>query len=496
VAELIADLVLQARLGVLRSSLSTVERALIDLEDARNANASIGRGDELVRGLVDSIESATGKLRTRVEGEQASLKKDVGEVLRALEDASNVAQASIEEQPIPRLLVLQQTSVGDNLLDDVRERLEELRTIETTLAAVRAAAPDPGEALLREAWDAYALLAVECGKLFGEYVDLVRGVLLRDAGLDHDLCRIADELVRLWGSFKDYTWQAFTIPASRERRDMSSARLIRIGFPEWSVWVLPLTAHEFGHVFAARHDKMPGVVADCVVGDRATPADVRSWVADAFATGVMGPPYVWAMMLLRADPLCAPDRSRMNVMLLMLRKLGEGKPTNYDDVVGVLEGVWAAAERQAGDVAASADVDDLLSHVVEQVALRIPKPFVPTDWERALELVDRLEDAATPIGDLVSDLSLKDLRLVLAAAWHARTRLGSDGPEPGDDHMAWVDRQRDQLASLAERTRLACIELIERAAGQGGGRAGGARAVDTRTSTGDKGDAEAKAVGS
>jgi hypothetical protein len=61
--------------------------------------------------------------------------------------------------------------------------------------------------------------------------------------------------------------------------------------------------------------------------------------------------------------------------------------------------------------------------------------------------------------------------------------------------MAWVDRQHDALAALAERTRLACIELIDRGSGgHGGARAAGARAVDQRPTEGGKETSAPKAV--
>jgi hypothetical protein len=259
--------------------------------------------------------------------------------------------------------------------------------------------------------------------------------------------------------------------------------------------VLPLTAHEFGHVFAARHDKMPAVVQECTAGGRVTDVEVRSWVADAFATGVMGPPYVWAMLLLRADPTNPIDRNRMAVMLKMLRKLGDGSAANYEQVVSELEGVWTSAGLQAGGEAGGADVDDLTTLVVDRVAARIAKPFGPTDWERALEIVEPLENVDGTIATIVDGLLLKDLRLVMAAAWHARTRLGKLAPEPDDEQMAWVDRQHDALAALAERTRLACVELIDRGTGgRAGARSGGARAVDQRPTEGGKETSEPKAV--
>ena len=51
---------------------------------------------------------------------------------------------------------------------------------------------------------------------------------------------------------------------------------------------------------------------------------MRAWVADAFATCVTGPAYVWAAMLLRADPTSAVDQRRVAVMVDVLELLASG----------------------------------------------------------------------------------------------------------------------------------------------------------------------------
>src|SRR4029453_13180753 len=128
--------------------------------------------------------------------------------------------------------------------------------------------------------------------------DPVRGVLVRDAGLDRDLFRIADDLVRRT-TIAEYRWESLTIPASREGRQMTGAPLIRSGFPGGAVWMVPLAAGELGFIFADRYRDLDSEVIDAsfddVVRGRAGPdgsegeppideAGVRAWVADAFAT--------------------------------------------------------------------------------------------------------------------------------------------------------------------------------------------------------------------
>ena len=120
---------------------------------------------------------------------------------------------------------------------------------------------------------------------------------------------------------------------------MTAARLIRIGFPEWTVWMVPLAAGELGFIFADRYrdldtEVIAAAFADVLTG-RAGPdgsegepaideEELRAWVADAFATCVTGPAYVWAAMLLRADPTSAVDQRRVAVMVDVLELLASG----------------------------------------------------------------------------------------------------------------------------------------------------------------------------
>src|SRR5262249_33697755 len=142
-----------------------------------------------------------------------------------------------------------------------RFRMAELDEVQTVADEALHASGRGRDDLERRAWRQFTECRARCQELFAEYVDLVRGVLVRDAGLDGDLFRIADQLVKQWPRIKDYRWESLTIPASRERRHITAARLIRIGFPEWTVWMLPLAAGEFGFIFADRYfDVEPAVI--------------------------------------------------------------------------------------------------------------------------------------------------------------------------------------------------------------------------------------------
>jgi hypothetical protein len=93
-----------------------------------------------------------------------------------------------------------------------------------------------------------------CDALFSEYVDYLRGVAIRstgfgdESGMLSDLFLLADSLPALWGRPGGRAWNSLAIPSRVEQNASTEAFVLRIGFPEWTIWALPLLQHEFGHV--------------------------------------------------------------------------------------------------------------------------------------------------------------------------------------------------------------------------------------------------------
>ncbi len=348
-------------------------------------------------------------------------------------------------------LRLQQTSVHRDLSEDVKSRLEDLAGVEQLLVQWRNTGSPQREQLLRDAWAAYVELSGRCESVFAEYLDLVRGVVLRDAGLDRDLCRIGDALGRPWGRFKDYEWQSFTIPASCDQRGMSAARLIRIGFPEWSIWCLALTAHEFGHVFVAQHEDMREFVQQQAAAPDVGREALQTWIADAFATEVMGPAYVWAGMSLRTDPSSDEDDARVAVMLASLAQSDFDE--EYTAKCEALAQAWAKARESFGFATVTHNYK-LVRAVVERAHQLVSDRFDRSDWERSLDFADRLREEHCDPTALAGEIQLPDLRNILAGAWFARLALETAETEP-------IEGLAPAIEKLAERARLTCVALID-----------------------------------
>lgn len=487
---------LQARLALGRSGLSTVQGVLDDLEKARHPGSDRNDTDGAIEALEGVMSSAVRQLRTLMD-EPSDVEGGVEDVARQLYDAVRESRKSrlVRAQARRTRLKLTTTEIDKNLGDEVTERLDDLSKIESTLVAT----PDE----LEDAWSAYQLWSAACLRVFRDYVDLVRGVLLRDSGLDNDLCRIADVLVSQTGQWKDYAWGAFTIPASEDHGDASALRLIRIGFPEWSVWSLPLTMYEIGHVFAEINHKMRPIAEDArreaasaertacqqdgvatseaelrvnLAGD-STVEQLRKWIADAYATARLGPGYVWAAMLLRADPTSDEHHRRLTVVLEVLDQVAAAYkgPVGADEFAAERTSIfdeWCAARTQVGAAAPeqSAVETELLTDLVGEVLAQVTVPFGPREWSQSLAIADQLTDRAVEPKEIASGLQIAHLRHVLAAAWKARVNLANEQFEDPSDlasddsvdlREGFAVDQRRRADMLATRTREVCIAMMD-----------------------------------
>lgn len=484
------DLVLQARLAMVRSSLSTVRRVLADLDQVRHLGAD-GATTAEVDELLGKIDWAVSAIRDAKSSGDCSHEAEL--VARELEDFLKARRARVTSTR-PRL-TLQETDVDDDLGDEVEDRLNELQVIEQLLSD----ASGGGNDHLTAAWLSYASWSAACLKVFRDYVDLVRGVLLRDSGLDNDLCRIADKLVQ--AKWSGYHWHSFTIPASEDHGDVSSLRLVRMGFPEWSVWALPLAMYEMGHLFAeinrkvrplveAAREHATGAAAVSLARDDVT-SDVRdqrtarageeaaarceTWIADAYATARLGPAYVWATVLLRADPASDADNHRVALMLEMLRLVDESagdRPNSgeFDTERDRLREEWSAARAQVTGNGEMVVPDAHMQAIVKEVKSRITVAFGPADWDMALKIAEDLEHQDVRPSEIAVHRDVTHLQHILNGAWKARIRLADDRFKPApdrspeqlaDDREAFAKRKLADAHRLAERARDVCLAIID-----------------------------------
>jgi hypothetical protein len=274
------------------------------------------------------------------------------------------------------------TGLQQKLLDRARE----------TLGRIDATNRDE----VRTAWDEYAKLSELNGQIYREFLEAMLGLAIRRNAIDDKFCKVADALIHNMKSFL-VRGDALAIPASQEAYSRTLARLVRMRFPEWSIWSMPLVAHEFGHVVIEDVDDLEAFAkneaATLAVKDPGylpAPKDepekrknraieqrmynrVRQLIADAFAVYTIGPSYACSLIFLRLRPVSpdsaegyARDAERATVAIEMLRMMAAAvpPPMNYTDIMQELEQVWAGMlDRSGGEPLMAADRGVLLKLV-------------------------------------------------------------------------------------------------------------------------------------
>jgi hypothetical protein len=286
----------------------------------------------------------------------------------------------------------------------------------------------------KEAWTAYrGDLYTQSQQLFRDYVQLLGGLAVRDMELDRKICRFADELLRRYALAGSAEERLLTIPTRMEAVRMTWSRVVRLGFPEWSIWALPCTAHELWFVVARRKLRYEARLQNL------SPRD-ELCLADAFATWTVGPAYAYAATLLQLNPYPtviegveqAPDDDRLAAITYMLTLmgaqpvLGNGKSlmNRYESVITKLRNAWADAQERDASPAAEADnaaksrIDVLFGAL--NTELRSTR-FSADNWDRFQKWPELLQEGNTD-PKAYEGFATADARWVLNAAWEARVK--------------------------------------------------------------------------
>jgi hypothetical protein len=310
-----------------------------------------------------------------------------------------------------------------------------------------------GDASLEQGWLDLHEIRSESAPLFAECLALVEGGLVRAIKLDRGLCRVADALLEELSRLTEGNWERFTVLDEGEYFN-DLAAVIRLRFPDVSVWSLPVAAHEFGHYLGGTFEDSRDVelssafVRARAAGD-ATHAILHEQFADCFATYALGPAYPCMCVLQRFDPRTAgvagdlhPDAASrvalcLDVLTRMDRDAGMLSPFSY--IIRALGDTWdemvlaATGERPALTDDARARLEaagrrhwELLEHSVPQVRYR--------GWLRAAQIEQTLLEQHEAGAALAADA--EDVRDVLNAAWAARLG-GPPGIAPALADWAW-----------------------------------------------------------
>jgi hypothetical protein len=286
---------------------------------------------------------------------------------------------------------------------------------------------------LDDGWARLDELRADCAPLFAESLAAVHGALARVIELDRGLCRVADALVEDLADLSECPWERFTVLAEGEHVD-DLADIIRLRFPDVSVWSLPVAAHEFGHVVASALEDSPdlglsGPFKRARAQGESAWAHAHEQFADCYATYVLGPAYVATCVIQRFDPPSAarpdpmhPDTgSRVAMCLDVLERMdrAEGLLKPFAGVAGAIRETWDVLVADASDTAEPTVVcDDALVDRYWSLLDRATPEARYCGWQRAEQtarkLLRQFEDG------LRLDADAHDARDVINAAWFAR----------------------------------------------------------------------------
>jgi hypothetical protein len=272
-------------------------------------------------------------------------------------------------------------------------------------------------------------------ELFDNCLQLLGGVSIRQQGLDSGMCRVADVLLDEITA-ATYSRPKVALPAVFGA-STTTRHVVKIHFPDWTIWTLPLVAHEHAHTVVQEQEDLRAVLesltAEFGEGRARQGSQMTEFLADAFATWVMGPAYACAALLLMFKPdrdLSAAERA--TVILGTLDRLSARDSTGLvspsTPLIHLLASLWQELLRQTSmedrAEADRAELDSIVYAAVKHLERVLPfaaygeRQTLSTAW-LAEKLNVALEQRQPDID--ASDLTVRDL---LNAAWVAR--LGND----------------------------------------------------------------------
>jgi hypothetical protein len=336
-----------------------------------------------------------------------------------------------------------------------------------------------------KAWPVYQKILARSELVFRECLDLLGGLALRDRSTDDQICQLADELIYECAqpSFRVLA----TMPSlAQDLGDSLTSSMLRrvasIRFPDWTLWTVPLVAHEYAYVMTELEDVLRSHVSLEASawsiehrpdpGSKDTEEEIRLrnenyarvLLADGFATYAMGPAYACAALLLRLDPAYdghryrPSDSTRARMILGVLNEMDRTSMGAYTAVLQFLTQRWEEISRLV-PTTETAEADDVL--VPERVSAYLQRKFkykrtgyTPQGWAEARQW--SMVWQASPRKPTVPENlgATHSLRDALNAVWDCRVAFTQTFESP-DDRDEAVDRVADVGRDL-------CNEIVDR----------------------------------
>lgn len=354
-------------------------------------------------------------------------------------------------------------------------RLLSERDYELELTRGKLGRPD----LRREFWRDLAASEQEMAPIEQEAVEFLGAVLVHRRGLDREPPAASGETEGpsardladlLLGQCADQTGvskQAGTV-LGRDPFLNPATSVIRLRFPDWSVWNLPLMGHEFGHAAALTLPPFLHYRRE-TTSNKEMRGQMEELFADVLATYMLGPAFACSAILLQFSPAqaCLPRgahpsyHERTLVILNALDQMNEATrtqdsmPGDYREVIDTLRGTWSQAVEACGaapqdESAYTGQLQNVQEwgkefYAIDNTYYRLGAGYTPTRWKWAgavaeqdpldlsLATLQRMANAQE-----IAPLLLKD---ILNALWRARLKQSNS--------QGWVAPLRQPGLKLA-----------------------------------------------
>jgi hypothetical protein len=305
-------LILRIRTETLWASLDKIKKILDKAPDRRKALGTLGAHfntmTEALRSATSSLSQVKVALRFKDTSQATSDHVDaIDKYLKQILDELNAGIADIVMMQKKCFRIQEMdlwTAVEESLVKRTEKPMEWLTELRTRL--------DDPATKLEEEWPKF-LLRARCVSetIFAEYIEFLEGLALRDTEFDMRISQLAEELISKYSIGRSVPGM-LAIPARQQAMAMTLARIIRVTFPDWSIWSLPSTAYEFWRVVAQRD--LAGSLR-AALRQRTNAKDTvdprfQECLGDAFATYMLGPAYAYSCVCLQLDPTSAYTSAR------------------------------------------------------------------------------------------------------------------------------------------------------------------------------------------
>jgi hypothetical protein len=429
-----------------------------------------------IRGHVESNESSSDSVSDICDcTDSESLKGLIDEIIKMMDivtDSHKNASSGVNEivKGFVSLGGAQQYELGNHITRSCRQ-------VTTAIAALRSKLKIPGG--YRDRWKEFdAMVELLVRPLFTEYVDFVSGLAIRDNALDDRICSMTDQLLE--ELYEGHLGGSLVVPANRAALGQVLQSVIKLGFPEWTIWGIPLVGHEVGLKVPLTDVRLAELLEEDE-GYKMRPGLRANLLADIFATYTLGLCYAHAVIRLRLqpfqesppDPDQPHDADRARVILAALDRLkgpGYGRrpagsepgsgPTSpgpdgdlgddarYRGAVDMLRTLWESEADEPADADAQSPkgLEKFLDHALDTLVARGFRAFSPHRWTSSMALLELCDKDVKP--EAMGPQAILDL---LTAAWQLRAIM----PETGAERTEKIKRTERWVKECADQALLA-----------------------------------------